>query len=127
MLSFTCAVATDWLQNHGRKPDNPGRSRSILSAANVSLQMWYDNVRHHIVKTDPPRRRRCKLCNSQSVFICQKCQVHLHTSKVFSRVGQWYQVEVIWKFVAYYSITFLIYNRNIYTEDSLPYLLPILL
>ncbi len=43
LLSFTRTVATEWLQNHGKKPDNPGRSRSILSTANVSTQMRYDN------------------------------------------------------------------------------------
>ncbi|KAK3881612.1 hypothetical protein Pcinc_011469 [Petrolisthes cinctipes] len=78
LLSFTRAVATEWLQKHGRKPENPGRSRSLLIAGSLSSQRRYDNVGHHIVNTDPPRRRRCKLCNSQSVFICQKCQVHLH-------------------------------------------------
>ncbi len=78
MLSFTRVIATEWLQNHGKKPDNPGRSRSILSAASVSVQMRYDNVGHHIVKTNPSRRCRCKLCNSQTVYICQKCKVHLH-------------------------------------------------
>ncbi len=78
MLSFLRAAATEWLQNHGKKPNNPGRSRSVLSVAGVSAQMRYDNVGHHIVKSDPPKRCRCRLCNSQTVFICQKCKVYLH-------------------------------------------------
>ncbi len=67
MLSFTRAVATEWIESHGKKPDNPGRSRSVLSSASVSVQMWYDNVGHHIVKTSPSRHCRCKLCKSQTV------------------------------------------------------------
>ncbi|XP_063872958.1 piggyBac transposable element-derived protein 2-like [Scylla paramamosain] len=38
------AAATEWLQNHGKKPSNLGRSRSVLSVAGVSPQMRYDNV-----------------------------------------------------------------------------------
>ncbi len=69
LLSFTRAVATEWLQTHGKKTENPGRSRSMLSAASMSAQVRYDNIGHHIVKANPTRRCRCKLCNSQTVYV----------------------------------------------------------
>ncbi len=78
MLSFIRAAATELLQNRGKKSNNPGRSQPVLSVAGVSAQMRYDNVGHHNVKTDPPRPCCCRLCNSQTVFICQKCEVYLH-------------------------------------------------
>ncbi len=74
MLSFTRAVTTEWLKNHGKKPENPGRAHSVLIAG-VPAKMRYDYVGHHIVKTGPLRRCRCRLCKSQTVFICQKCKV----------------------------------------------------
>ncbi len=78
MLSFIRAATTEWLQNHGKKPNNPERSQSVLSVAGVSAQMRYDNVGHHIVKSDHPKRCHCRLCNSQTEFICQKCEIYLH-------------------------------------------------
>ena len=79
LLALTHSVATVWLQTYGKKPDNPGRSQSLLISARLSTtQTRYDNVGHHIVKSDPLTRHRCKLCNSQSVFTCKKCKVHVH-------------------------------------------------
>ncbi len=87
LLSFMHAVATEWLQNHGRKPRNPGKSQSVISAASVFAQTNYDNIGHHIVKKNPSKRSRCKLCNTHTIYVLMSEMCSTLASKVFSRVS----------------------------------------
>lgn len=38
-----------------------------------------DKVGHIIIKHAESARRRCRQCSNHTVFVCQKCKVHLHT------------------------------------------------
>ncbi len=84
ILSFIHAAATGLLHNHGKRPNNPGRSWSVLSVAGVSAYMQYDNVGHQIVKTDPPRSCCCRLCKSDCIHMPEMLSIPI--SKVFSTI-----------------------------------------
>ena len=43
-----------------------------------------DKIDHIIIRNEENARRRCKICKSQTIYICKKCQVRLHT-KCFSK------------------------------------------
>lgn len=45
----------------------------------VPDEVRLDNVGHVIIKEKNKARSRCKLCNSHTIYICAKCNVHLHT------------------------------------------------
>lgn len=38
-----------------------------------------DLVGHVIIRDVNNARRRCKICKSQTIYQCKKCQIHLHT------------------------------------------------
>lgn len=37
-----------------------------------------DKTNHIIIRNEENARRRCKVCKSQTIYICKKCRVHLH-------------------------------------------------
>nr|CAH7715375.1 unnamed protein product [Callosobruchus chinensis] len=60
---------------------NYGRSsRNALPAA-----IRFDNIGHMIVEQENKPRRRCRQCKNNTIYMCAKCQVHLHSDcfKIF--------------------------------------------
>nr|CAH7734201.1 unnamed protein product [Callosobruchus chinensis] len=60
---------------------NYGRpSRNALPAA-----IRFDNIGHMIVEQENKTRRRCRQCKNNTIYMCAKCQVHLHSDcfKIF--------------------------------------------
>lgn len=63
------------------------RAASTTHLGNPAKNSLLDEVRkdkigHIIIKHPESSRRRCKECSNHTVFVCKKCQVHLH-SKCF--------------------------------------------
>lgn len=58
----------------------PATSRHIGRPQNNHLprEIRFDNVGHIIKVHDEKARRRCLHCKNQSIFMCKKCNVHLH-------------------------------------------------
>lgn len=52
----------------GRPPKEP-----------VPNEVRLDKVGHVIIKHSEKVRRRCKHCQSHTIYLCDKCKVHLHT------------------------------------------------
>lgn len=48
------------------------------SKSSLPSDVRFDNVGHNIVREEEGRRRRCRLCKTNSVYMCAKCKVHLH-------------------------------------------------
>lgn len=44
----------------------------------LSNELRYDNIGHIIAEERNKARRRCRQCKSTTIYICKKCQVHLH-------------------------------------------------
>ena len=55
------------------------RTAIIRNLARVIDEIRYDNIGHVVVRS-PENRRRCRICHSQTVYTCQRCNVHLHTT-----------------------------------------------
>ena len=51
-------------------------TRNPATAVN---ELRFDNIGHLLIHSPDKARRRCRICHSQTVHICQKCKVHLHT------------------------------------------------
>lgn len=45
----------------------------------VPNEVRLDRVGHVIIKHSEKARRRCKQCQNHTIFMCDKCKVHLHT------------------------------------------------
>ena len=80
ILSFRRCVAQDWLKTYRASAASPcsNRSSAIIASKTCSLESRYDDVGHTVLKSEPPLRRRCKICKSQTIFYCKKCNVFLH-------------------------------------------------
>lgn len=74
-LDFRSYVVLSLLKPNGQRNINLGRS----SNASLPNDVQYDNEGHMIIKHPQSARRRCRECRSTTVFICFKCNVHLHT------------------------------------------------
>lgn len=77
-LNFRSNVVMNLLKNEGPSNVLLGHSSTSISDAR------YDNVGHVIEKSATEQRRRCRICHSTTVFMCIKCNVHVHT-KCFNR------------------------------------------
>jgi hypothetical protein len=53
-----------------------------------------DKVGHIIVRDEKISRRWCRVCSSQTIYVCQKCNVHLHTD-CFSQFHEYKNVLFI--------------------------------
>lgn len=70
-LDFKSYIALRLIKN-----ESPNRTPST---SRVISELRYDNIGHFIFKSPTNSRRRCKICSSQTVFLCKKCNVPLHT------------------------------------------------
>lgn len=61
--------------NISSKPNYGRPSRSALP-----LEVRFDNIGHVIVEEENKTRRRCRQCKNNTIYMCAKCQVHLHTN-----------------------------------------------
>lgn len=57
---------------------NPNYGRPSKSALPVEIRV--DNIGHVIVEDKNKARRRCRQCKSTTIYMCVKCQVHLHAN-----------------------------------------------
>lgn len=62
----------------GEMETTPNLLLGHTSKEHVPQAMRYDNVGHVILKSQNEKRRRCKVCHSTTVFMCQKCTVDVH-------------------------------------------------
>lgn len=56
----------------------PNYGRPSKSA--LPKEIRFDNVGHVIVEEENKARRRCRQCKNNTIYMCSKCQVHLHTN-----------------------------------------------
>ena len=77
MLAFTRSIVQCWLTKYGVHAKNSGRQK--LSASFLNRVAQFNQIGHYIAKSDPQIRKRCKHCRSQTVFICKKCDIALHS------------------------------------------------
>lgn len=45
----------------------------------LPIEVRFDNIGHIIMEHENKARRRCRQCKSNTIYMCKKCQVHLHT------------------------------------------------
>lgn len=65
------------IQNH-EEPDQPGPSNRV--PCNTPTEVRMDNVGHVIVQEPTKARRRCRVCHSATIYMCKKCNVHIHAN-----------------------------------------------
>ncbi|CAH0713964.1 unnamed protein product, partial [Brenthis ino] len=65
----------------GNSNINLGRPSKNALPTNIR----FDNIGHVIGEQESKRRRRCRQCRSTTIYMCKKCQVHLHADcfKIF--------------------------------------------
>lgn len=65
----------------GNSNTNLGRPSKNAIPSNIR----FDNIGHVIEEHESKRRRRCRQCRSTTIYMCKKCQVHLHANcfKIF--------------------------------------------
>jgi len=51
-----------------------------LSSKSLPVAVVKDRVDHIVIRDERDARRRCRVCGSQTIFKCKKCQIHLHTN-----------------------------------------------
>lgn len=83
LLTFTRDVVQYQLKKYGVQPSNPGRQRMLTAQNAHGHEERYDNKGHHISKSIPESRRRCRQCKSQTIYVCNKCSVPLHVKCSF--------------------------------------------
>lgn len=59
-------------------PSNTNYGRPSKSA--LPMEIRVDNVGHVIVEDKNKTRRRCRQCKNNTIYMCVKCQVHLHAN-----------------------------------------------
>lgn len=57
---------------------NPSYGRPSKGA--LPMEIRVDNIGHVIVEEENKTRRRCRLCKNNTIYMCLKCQVHLHAN-----------------------------------------------
>lgn len=64
---------------------NPNINMGRPSKNALPTNIRYDNVGHVIEEHENKCRRRCRQCRSTTIYMCKKCQVHLHADcfKIF--------------------------------------------
>ena len=76
LLTFTRSTAQAWLKQYGNPPKNDKRRHTFASV--IGVEKRFDNVGHFIAESNPKIRKRCKTCQSNSIYFCVKCNVYLH-------------------------------------------------
>ena len=76
LLEFHSSIAEELVKT-SRAPSLSNRYNMLVSSNSKSSEKRYDNVGHTISKGSS--RRRCRVCNSQTIYECVKCEVPLHT------------------------------------------------
>lgn len=64
------------------KSDDASSKKSTVgrpSKEPIPSEVRLDRVGHVIMKHPDKARRRCKQCKSHTIYLCAKCQIHLHT------------------------------------------------
>ena len=44
----------------------------------LPTELRFDHIGHIIIEEENKARRRCRQCKSTTIYMCKKCQVHLH-------------------------------------------------
>lgn len=70
-LEFKSYIALRLMKMHN--------NRAKPSSSRVPSELRLDNIGHVITKADNKARRRCKICHNHTIFLCKRCNVHLHT------------------------------------------------
>lgn len=77
---------SDIKENESKCKQEDKRKLSLGRPSKDSLpsEVRYDKGGHNITRHAKDKRRRCRLCKTNSVYMCDKCNVHLH-SKCFTK------------------------------------------
>ena len=43
-------------------------------------EIRFDNIGHYPILHETKARRRCKICHKHTIYLCKKCEQHLHTA-----------------------------------------------
>ena len=76
LLTFTRSTAQAWLKQYGNPPKNDKRRHTFASV--IGVEKRFDNVGHFIAESNPKIRKRCRTCQSNSIYFCVKCDVYLN-------------------------------------------------
>ena len=78
MLAITYFIVKCQLEyaEYGIPPKSLSRQR--LSATFFNRAAQFDQIGHYMVKSDPQRRKQCKHCRSQTIFIYMKYDIAIH-------------------------------------------------
>lgn len=76
-LDFRSELARSLMSTNKRRAQSI-RGRGSTSSLPSSVRL--DNVGHIIEKNSENWRRRCRLCRSTTVFMCNKCRIPLHSN-----------------------------------------------
>ncbi|XP_033231513.1 piggyBac transposable element-derived protein 3-like [Belonocnema kinseyi] len=50
------------------------------SKGSLPMDIRFDDIGHVIIEEENKARRRCRQCKSNTIYMCAKCHVHLHTN-----------------------------------------------
>lgn len=56
------------------------KNRLVRNIPQTLDEVRFDNVGHTVVSHTTKARKRCRVCHSHTIYLCQKCNVHLHAS-----------------------------------------------
>ncbi len=106
-LDFLRELCITMLTEHGTSP-----ARKRTSMPGTGAEVRFDGMQHLIVSTEQdatgkPKRRNCKQCHLQgkqdmkTVFLCEKCQVPLHTFCFKGRILEFFFIDRV-RFATFY-------------------------
>lgn len=56
------------------------KNRLVRNIPQTLDEVRFDNVGHTVVSHTTKARKGCRVCHSHTIYLCQKCNVHLHAS-----------------------------------------------
>lgn len=85
-LEFRSTLARSLLKYSGKAEDSNGVSNSARSSSSYGRpsksalpgDIRFDNIGHIIIREANSARKKCRFCKSTTIYVCKKCNVHLH-------------------------------------------------
>lgn len=86
-LEFRASLALSLLKYEGQKEDThneastSAKSNSSYGRPSKSAlpgDIRFDNIGHIIIRNAKSARKKYRLCKSNKIYLCKKCNVHLH-------------------------------------------------
>jgi len=80
-IEFRSMLATSLMKYEAAQPSNKEPifvNHGRLSRISLPIDVRFDNIGHFINKHETSARKKCRVCNNNTIYLCMKCKVHIH-------------------------------------------------